>query len=243
MKISLIAVVLFMALSACQMNAQTQTLSSENLSDSSRALQFQIGSNFDLFSFQGTVFSYLQHINKEAALRLGLSVSVGGSNSDNSMDDFSITGDSLYQRSLENLDRKSSSFQLNAQLIRYFNPGGKLLLYGGAGPFLRYEYTKEKRETAEKLPYAIPSGSIRNSTNELKSSFWTPGIMGVLGVEWFAAKGISFMAEYGLQAAYTWGKGENTSKSDLNVRKTNTQQSGWGLTGNNVKLGLSLYFQ
>lgn len=243
MKISLFAIVLFLAFTGWQLNAQTQTLSSENLSDSSRALQFQIGSDFSLSSFQGSVFSYMQHINKEAALRFGLSVSVGGFNADNSMNDFSIIGDSLYERSLENADKKSSSFQVNAQLIRYFNPGGKLLLYGGAGPFLRYEYSTEKREITSKVPYTTPTNSLVKSKSELKYSLWTPGIMGVLGVEWFASKGISFMAEYGLQAAYTWSKGENTTKSDISIRTTSSKQNGWGLYGNSVKFGLSLYFQ
>lgn len=243
MKISLFAIVLFIAFTAQQMNAQTQTSSPENLSDSSRALQFQIANNFQLTSFQGTVFSYMHHINKEAALRFGLSISVGGTNSDNTHDGFSTIGDSLFQRSLGNSDTKNHSFQLSAQLIRYFNPGGKLLLYGGAGPFLLYDYSYTKSESVEKISYQGLLNPPRTTSTESKNRGWSPGIMGVFGVEWFAAQGISLMAEYGLQASYKWGKSESKSVAYSDITTSNSKQEGWNLGASRVKFGLSLYFQ
>lgn len=243
MKTCLSAIVLFLAMITQGSYAQVKASSAEDLSDSSRALQFQITNNFQLTSFQGTVFSYKQHINKEAALRFGLSISVGGSNTDNTLKGISVLNDSLIQNTLGNNDTKNNSVQLSAQLIRYFNPGAKLLLYGGAGPFLIYEHSFSKTEQLENITYLGPVNPARKSSTESKTDRWSPGIAGVLGVEWFAAKGISFTAEYGMQVSYTWGKNESKSVAYSNINTANSKQEGWNLGANSVKFGLSLYFQ
>ncbi|HEX2960563.1 MAG TPA: hypothetical protein VHO43_02160 [Ignavibacteriales bacterium] len=241
MKTYFSAIVLFFVITQCGY-AQAKASPAEDLSDSSRALQFQIANNFQLTSFQGTVFSYKHHINKEAALRFGLSISFGGSNSDNTTDGFSIPADSLFQHNLGNIDNKNRSFQLSAQLIRYFNPGAKLLLYGGAGPFLLYDYTYAKSESVDKINYQGPTNAPLKTSSENKGSRWSPGIMGVLGVEWFAAKGISLTAEYGMQVSYTWGKTESKSVGYSSINSLTSKQDGWNLGASSVKFGLSLYF-
>lgn len=243
MKISLFAIVLFLAFTGWQLNAQTQTSSDENLSDSSRALQFQIGSNFNLSSFQGTVFSYKHHLSKTTALRIGLSVSLYNNNSDNSLTGFSIQGDSLYQKSKGNNDKNTNSIQLSTQHIWYINPGAKFLLYGGAGPFFRYEFMSDKSESINSIPYGGLGTSPTKTVTETTSKFFVPGLMGVLGVEWFATKGISLTAEYGLQVSYTWGKIETKNTSSYSIASSSTKQEGWNMGGSNVKLGLSVYFQ
>ncbi|HEX2869348.1 MAG TPA: hypothetical protein VHO03_20055 [Ignavibacteriales bacterium] len=244
MKNSLIAVVLFVAFTSLQLNAQTQTSSSENLSDSSKALQFQIASNFTLTSFQGTVFSYKHHLSRNTALRIGLSIGLGGQNRDGETTGFYVERDSVFPVSNNGTDRTGASIQLTAQHIWYFNPASKVLLFGGAGPLAGYDYNYEKTESI--LGSAGSSPMISN--NETKSKQWSFGISGVMGVEWFVSKGISLSAEYGLQANYYWWDSEGTgtytnSSFDHITQKANTSVKGWNLSGNYAKLGLSLYFQ
>lgn len=239
MKHSLFAIALFIAFTTQLLNAQTQTPSSENLSDSSKALQFQIGSNFSLYSFQGTVFSYKHHLTRKTALRIGLSISVGGSNNDNSTDNFYAPSDSLLNGSKKSGNADSRRIDLTTQYVWYFNPASKLLLYGGAGPFLTHEYSFEKTENI----LTIPGNPLSKSLTETKGTWWTPGIAGIIGVEWFASKAISFMAEYGIQATYTWSNSEIKNTSPYSVLNTTASSKGWGLRGTPVKLGLSLYFQ
>lgn len=239
MKNSLLAVVLFMAFTTWQLNAQTQTSPSENLSDSSRALQFQVGSNFNLYSFQCSVVSYKHHLSRNAALRLGLSISLGGRNDDYSTNGFYADSNSVQPGSTQNSDRNNRSIQLTSQYIWYFNHDSKLLLYGGAGPLVGYDYRYENKGSN----FEIPANSPLTTQNESKAKQWTAGITGVIGVEWFASKSISLLAEYGLQASYYWLDSETKDiSSDHFVRKTKSSSTSWDVRGSNVKLGLSLYF-
>ncbi|MCU7494068.1 MAG: hypothetical protein HF314_07240 [Ignavibacteria bacterium] len=235
------AAVLFMAFSALQLNAQTQTPYVSDLSDSSRALQFQISNDFTLISFQGTAISYMHHFTQKSALRIGLSISFRTNNSDYASNGINMDIDTLLQRHLSNSDERTNSFQLNTQYIWYLNPGAKLLLYGGTGPFLGYGYSSNHdKETYDSNPIQyIPSVT----STEGKARNWSAGILGTLGVEWFAAKGISLMAEYGLKAGYSWNKNEIKSVGRLTITKEERNAHGWNLDASSVKLGLSLYFQ
>ena len=56
-------------------NAYPQDSTQNSLKQSKFALQFQIGSNFNLQSFQGTTLSCKYHIFDKSALRAGISLS------------------------------------------------------------------------------------------------------------------------------------------------------------------------
>lgn len=241
MKNYLAVIVLFLAITSQSGFAQTKASSVEDLSDSSRALQFQITDNFSLSSFQGSVFSYMHHFTKDKALRIGLSVSLGGNNSDQSEDYFSYDRNSLVNNKKNKSNKNSNSLQLSTQYIWYFNPGAKLLLFSGAGPFLRYDHSYEKNEDYYPQPN---SNLVPKNITENKSTQWTPGVSGIVGVEWFASKAISLSAEYGLQLSYYWNDSEIIHKDQSNInQKIENKSKGWNLAGNSVKFGLSLYFQ
>ncbi|MCU7491028.1 MAG: hypothetical protein ACM3UR_14190 [Bacteroidota bacterium] len=241
MKTYFSAIVLFLVITQCGY-AQAKASPAEDLSDSSRALQFQITDNFSLSSFQGSVFSYMHHFTKERALRIGLSVSVGGNNLDQSDDQFWYNQNSLTHIRKYDIEKNSTGLQLSTQYIWYLNPGSRLLLFSGAGPFLRYDRSFEKNETS----YPQDDTRMYRTTIETQSSQWTPGASGIVGVEWFASKAISFSAEYGLQLSYFWNESKITTKTQNNNsvdQISNAKSKGWNLAGSSVKFGLSLYFQ
>ncbi|MGE5621095.1 MAG: hypothetical protein ACM3U0_00845 [archaeon] len=232
------AILVSLAITSQLIIAQTKPQQIEDLTDSSRALQFQIGSNFSLSSFQGSVISYKHHFSRDKALRIGLSVYVDGTKSDGSSEMFTVDRDSLVTGSQNAAKRKENSIQLNTQFIWYLNPGEKLLIYGGAGPFLTYGYGKVNTENKSNDPFIKDK-----SLNEQKSSTWSPGVKGEIGVEWFAAQNISLLAEYGLMASYSWTETEITSTYPLYVQKSNNKLEGWNVRNDTVKFGVTLYFQ
>ncbi|MGE5680733.1 MAG: outer membrane beta-barrel protein [Bacillota bacterium] len=236
--------IVFFNQSIFSQSAQTGT---EGVSDSSRALQFQIGSNFTLSSFQGATISSKHHFTKEKALRLGLSIATGSSDQDQTAD--RSLGDSLVNISTGKTTNTSYSIQLSAQYVYYFNPKDKVLIYTGAGPSIGYDYMKRSSDLDGKSPGSYPVQSV--SRGEEKTTSWSPGISGVVGVEWFAAKNISFLAEYGLVCRYFWSNYElkNFSQTVYPTSQpymennSKTESSGWSIANSGVKFGLTVYFQ
>lgn len=241
MKKTLLFAILFLFTSAASSFAQTDNPERQYLSDSSSALQFQIGSNFTLSSFQGSTISYKYHLSRTSALRGGLSLDLSSGDREDGTDNFA--NDTIYSISNGNTDSKSFRIQIRMQYIYYFNPGSKFLLYTGAGPLFGYEKTNYKNETITNVPGFAPAMSI---ADQKRSSSYA-GISGLLGVEWFASSGISLSAEYGLDIRYIWDKENQEQKrsqiSYPNYRTVSSSKlTGWQIYGNSVKFGLSVYF-
>lgn len=138
------------------------------MDENAQALQFQIASNFQLASFQGSLLSYKHHMSSTTAIRGGASLHL-----------------QLGDRNLAPEDQKSPTqgryrLGLQGQYLTYLGSESKIEPYYGVGP--RLSYFRDSREE--------PSGSSQTQTE------FRMGITGVAGVEWFVWSNVSFLAEY-----------------------------------------------
>ena len=110
--------------------SQAQDSSSErnSLKEGAWALQFGIGGNLTLTSFQGTTMAVKYQLSDRTAIRGGITISANTNNGNSSADeDTSNSADAI-----------NVSFVL--QYLWYVNPSGPIHFYVGVGPSVAYSY-------------------------------------------------------------------------------------------------------
>ena len=192
--------------------------------DGKFALQFQINDTFSLSSFQGTIFSGKYHFSCRDAVRLGLSLELGDSDSETTSNQIDTVNIDTYKR-----DRGSFAVIINSQYIRYIRGTESISFYSGAGPFFSYG-----KSTA--------SGEIEQGTDTAKiesaSDFYSVGLDLLFGVEWWFSKYMSLSAEYGIKFMYR----SNEVLDKVGVIKRELTETNFRITANSVNFGLSVYF-
>ncbi len=193
------------------------------------AVQFQVGSNFTLNTFEGATVYLKSQFSRRLALRMG--IGVGGSINEQKLNYMEIGGSSETDIPTKN---NSIRVTVTTKLLYYFNPRSRLNVYLGLGPVATYDYAYSER--------FYPSTSVIVYG---ESEQWSGGLNGVLGCEFFALQFLSFLAEYSVTGTY--GKGTNNStERDYYTGETrqyfNSKHTDLNLTGNTVRFGLSLYF-
>jgi len=199
------------------------------------ALMFQIDEDIVPRPFDGMSIAAKYHMSRKSALRLGLSF--GFSANDDTVDDRTVEDDTIRWDDSGNGTRNSQSAMLEVLYVRYPWPDSYINAFWGVGPYVsfnRYE-----------------SEVTRNNPNYWRvddySRRYAIGLKGILGVEWFASKRISFHAEYQANFQYRWGFNESTRISidadgikSEDYRKTTTDY--WSFYANEMLFGISLYF-
>lgn len=215
------------------------------------ALLFEVGSNFTLEAFQGFTISAKRHFSDKRALRLGLGIS-GSVSLDDEVIDRQLKGDTVTFQEDQEGDLNNESVDLIVQHLWYANPKAEVNFFFGVGPLLRFSHSKSETDATE-----ISGGitTLINSTS--KETRWTAGFSAVLGVEWFATKHISFLAEYVNSLEHEWFKrttnykvttaGQTTEDRTEVTRRTlrfNPEHRGGVplVSFGSVKFGLSVYF-
>ncbi len=205
-----------------------------------RAIQFQIGDNFELKAFDGMSISYKRHSAAESAWRLGVML-------DLEIDDADMENSTAYSEYLQvesqDVDTNGQSLRVDLLQLRYPSPVRDVCWYWGVGPRLRF--SRFEREAS----------SVRGSAPNLEARFsreyghsWSVGALGVGGVEWFVAGDVSLHAEYAASLEY----GVTTQETDLwrgvdgelptYHSTTSSTGSGWDFGGTQAIFGASLYF-
>jgi len=183
------------------------------------ALLFQIGENFNLSSFDGSVISFKYHFENSNALRIG----------------FSIDGYSEDQNYLERINSMSDEseseedkiyFRINTLYLTYSELFNNVSFYYGAGPFLSYSYMWHH--------YIDPE----NGTNTTEQDYWNFGLDFTVGTEFIINKNLSLNAEYGMSIWYSKSDYETI---DYNLSKFENEGSKYLFKGSGVKLGLTVY--
>lgn len=190
----------------------------EMLDEGAWALQFQIGENVTLNSFQGGTISAKRHTSATRAYRFGLSLSA------------SYIGEEEPER-----DQNRQSLALDAQLVQYPNTDKDVRLYYGGGPTASFSRRKSFREGDEK-DYTVTSTAVD----------WGVGVSGIVGAEWFVRRDISLSAEYRTDLRFERRTTDTdveindvgvvvavSENPDLNVLR---------FSARGVRLGLSVYF-
>ena len=209
--------------------AQTSYLDSL---DGKFALQFQIGENFTLTSFQGATFSSKYHLGKRSAIRLGVSLFMDDASyneHETYIDTLNITNDSE-----GNSNRNGIGFTLNSQYIAYLVSTDDIGFYIGSGPTFSFRNSDEESERS--------SNSSGKYTTSYSNDFFSIGLDAIAGVEWSFYKNMSLSAEYGIKFYYYHETDNYTTSYEFETRTNERTQEGIHLTANYVNFGISVYF-
>ncbi len=216
------------------------TLRNNSLVHNAWALQFQIGSNFTLWSFQGAVVSVKRQLNACEALRLGVSGSFNFG--DNTGMSAATQADTAWGGYSSSRNSSQHGIALNMQYLVYPNPEAEINLFFGVGPVFQYSYNLDESEDL-----SISPNLGRRQTSSIKRNSWGVGLSGLTGVEWFATRALSLHAEYGVTLIRVWSSAaEERAFFEPTVpivrNKNETKQKAWQFNANSVKFGLSVYF-
>lgn len=205
-----------------------------------RALQFQIGKDFELKAFDGMSVSFKKHTSAESAWRLGVML-------DFAIDDLDAEIGRVDQEdvlvSSNEIDSNGQGLRVDLLRLQYPSPGKSVCWYWGVGPRARFSRFEEETMSV----HGVLPGTETQLTRE-ESHSWSVGALGVGGVEWFVADGVSLHAEYAASLEYgaatreseSW-RGEDGEPPTTHGASHNASH-GWDFGGTQAILGASLYF-
>ena len=207
-----------------------------SLYDGAWALQFQISSNFRLYDFQGMAFSGKYHLSDKKAIRLGLEFDA--SISSGTDEQYHVSPYDTMS-TITDIDSNTQSIELIAQYLVYPSPEAEVNFYFGAGPLVEFFRIDAK---SEQISEYADTAYMSRPINYNKT--WAAGINGVIGVEWFAAKNISLLGEYGVALKYRSVKFIRTyiNKGIPYFNRYEYDKEFFEFDPMSVKFGLSAYF-
>jgi hypothetical protein len=210
-------------LSIISVNAQQIDSTKNSLQKHSWSLQFAIGSDFRLQSFQGLMVSLKYHFTVRSAVRFGIGFS-GEQNIGHITNEY--VNNSLY-------NYNNARIYTVCSYLLYFKPKSIINLYFGIGPRFSYSHSYSMQD------YTDPNSGRSKS----ESNAWRAGIQGTFGAEWFPANFISIFAEYLAYGVY--GKTKYTNSGNYPdgtpfYESDNTEN--WEFNGTTAMMGLSVYF-
>jgi hypothetical protein len=223
-----------------------QTKDSVSLKQGSWALQFGIGSNFTLTSFQGTTLGAKYQLSDENAIRGGITLN-GNTNSGSTSYSGSVA-DSDAGTVSGSTSSKSANISFVLQYIWYMNPKGNVHLYAGVGPLVSCNYY-DNAYNSSSLNITNNVGYWTTAQYEDKSTQWGVGGAAVFGVEWFAFSWLSLHADYNENIQYQWRStsSNRSENSTLNTspypysNNTSSSTKGLALNSGGVSFGLNIY--
>ena len=197
------------------------------------ALLFQIGPDFEIDSFTGSIISYKWHQSSTRARRIGVSgyFDVGVEDREQNT---GVAGQN------QEVNFQVASVGANFVPLTYRRGDTPVYLYHGFGPtatafFRRYETDTESGSDQ------TGSGSIENQA-EVHA-----GLAGVVGVEWPVSEAISLVGEYGATLTGRYSQSRRTYRSppgdpeSAQAGDSSTRLS-VGLSQTGARFGVSVYF-
>ncbi len=205
------------------------TLSEPNPLKSHRwSVQFEVGNDFRLSSFDGVIVSLKYHFSPRFAIRFGAGLNISNSDQTLKFRDYysGLTGRESY-------NDNSKDILITANVLFYPNPDGVLKIFFGAGPRATYRYVNDERIYLD------------GYKGHINIKDWSAGISGVMGCEWFPMNFISLFGEYSVYA--TFGKTESNEYVTENstgyaVEYFFRNSENFIFRGNIARLGASFYF-
>jgi len=230
--ITLLLICAFATITASAQTADKQRANS--LVDGAWALQFEIDEDLDLKSFEGTTISLKKHTGDGSAWRLALNLSFRFDD-----DEHSSTTDGEPSGTTRDTEGNRQSIGILVNRIKYPNPNAEVNFFYGFGPKLAYSHS-------EYTTISIWTTDTRSSESCTSTNSFSVGVVGVIGVEWFATKSISLLGEYGsaLMVSKSKTTNETTWYEDYPTRRSGNEDKDSGISFGAlaVRLGLSVYF-
>ena len=227
------ALVLFAFLAAIVAIPSAASARENSLKKGKWALQFKVNNLINLSSFQGSTLSIKKHTSDRAAWRLGFTLHFNVRNESTEVLIYSTNAPG-------HNDLTDITFRISAQKILYVNPQSDINFFWGFGPLYSYRYF-------------LSDSDNNTSDGQFQQRFWREdhtwllGLTGIIGVEWFATKRISFLAEYETSASYSERSQRvirrrvTSGNVNYNLDTTNKLNE-VKLSSSQVKFGLSVYF-
>ncbi len=199
-----------------------------SLEKGSWSLQFQVGNDFQLTSFDGVIVSLKYHFTPKFAFRFGAGMNL--SSNDIQITDFEYSTGEFFD---EPVSKSVRDFLLTTYFLLYPKPNALFKIFFGIGPRGTYAFSHDEGF----------------NTNIIKiireDEIWSAGLNGIFGVEWFPTGYLSLFGEYSVYGTY--------GKSTVNQYETNVDtgekysyyyKSSDNLIfrGNIARLGLGVYF-
>ncbi len=223
--------IFFAWLLAAEVKAQTQEAPAAGsaMTKGAWAMQFHINDNFTLSSFAGATLSLKRHYSVNKALRFGLTI--GGN--------FSNDKQSSETETKSETDDNYQNLGFSAKYMIYPAPDKRAKLFFGFGPSVGFSRSKQTQRYTNSQP---------QFRTENKSTNWSAGLGGMLGVEWFANSQISFMAEYSSFLGYHSARTERANKQEdgsggfIVSSESFRNVDSFSFSASGVNFGLSVYF-
>jgi hypothetical protein len=202
-----------------------------------KAMQFRIGPNFSLKSFQGSLISYQKQLTAKKARRIGISISTDLKKDDNLLKDERYNlSDSNYTTVKYTGSKVDNSLNLSIsyQIIKNESFRSGFFLYWGFGPILKFD---RKKYHIFKLG--------EDSHDKYLTTNIQLGLASVVGVEWFIKENMSLLAEYDpiMLAGYEHNENhfEEHYPSGVYQKRDVTSEGSSFSISSDVKLGISIY--
>ncbi len=224
-----LAAVLFLFHLSLNAQGNDSTNSERNsLQKKSWAVQFAVGNDFQITSFQGLTFSLKYHLSTRSALRFGVGFS-------------GELNDRTVEHSEYGEPTKSIPLEINNQDVHavfsflfYPKPEALIKIYFGIGP--RFAYSHSLHEYPN-------STSCGDYVDTYEFSSWAAGLEGTFGAEWFPAKILSIFAEYSAYGVYGKSTEDDHGFSCYSGSWHDKDTSeNWEFNGHTARMGLSVYF-
>lgn len=196
-----------------QLHAQ-ETPAAHSLRQGSWALQYGVGSDFMLGSLLGSTISFKKHISASHAWQLGLTVGAS----------FSSEDESDGTRELDQQALALTGHYLVYPLLTD-QPAETIHFFYGAGPEIAWNRSHQSTE--------LEQGD-QADTN----TYWSAGISGVVGAEWFVHQRISLNATYRSVLKYARN---SRSTENVDVEARSQTRNTFQLHSPGVQLGVSVY--
>ena len=205
------------------------------------SLQFQVGEDFTLHSFQGGLISCKRQFTERSALRLGLGIT--GKLHDSSKDQI-ISSTATTTTEKVGADRDDQGIEINAQYVYYILPDRRIKPYYGLGPVFGFSRAKDETYAISQSERGDSLLQPREWEHEVLRKTWCLGLSGLLGAEWFFTDRISLTAEYGAVLEYERQTQQSSYSSTTNDTSTEMESTvkEFKFGPSSVKLGLSVYF-
>jgi hypothetical protein len=229
------------------LQAQDSSAERNSPKEGTWALQFGIGGNFTLTSFQGSTIAVKYQLSDRTAIRGGITINGSNSNGNNSAS--GAVADSSYGTLPGNSSTNGTNVSFVLQYLWYLNPSGPVHFYVGVGPSLAYSYSHSSSDNSYFEYQGNQTSFWEQETFASNSHQWTIGATGAAGIEWFANQWLSLRAEYSEGIQYQW----RSTNSSSDYSYTNPDffpdhfgNSGttktWALNSSGVSFGLSVYW-
>jgi hypothetical protein len=203
------------------------------------ALQFSIGEDFQLDSFDGAAVSIQHHTSDRAAWRLGLGF--GGRLGVERNIDVHTVVDTLFESRQEGHEEPSDQqFTVDVLRVLYPQVKGRVRPFWGLGPTIQYQHA-----THDQTDIQTPSGS---GARHFELTTWRAGLELKLGVEVLVARRIGILGEYGSTFLYYHSQSEEsldrtpTGGGPTRHDRATMTSNAFAFGDQGARLGVSAYF-